>query len=59
MVVMEIIKIEDSQSFNIADVSFAELKVIRDACSQLGKGGVQSALEVAKTIEEAMENITI
>ena len=56
---MEIIKAEESQNFNLTNVSFAELKMIRDACIKLGNGGVKPALEIAKAIEEAMDNITI
>jgi len=51
--------VNESQKFNITDVSFAELKVIRDACLKLGNSGIKPAIDIAKSIEEAMENITI
>ena len=56
---MEITNIENTQKFNISDLSFAELKIIRDACNQSAKGGVKQALEISQAIESAMENIAI
>lgn len=56
---MNIENISGTQNFNLTDLSFAELKTVRDACMAHAKGGSSAAAEIARQIQAAIENIAI
>ena len=56
---MKVLHNKDNNTFVFAELSFKELKVIKDAIQALGKSGSAAAAQVAQIIEKAMENIAI
>jgi len=55
------VKIDQKEnfSFDFKEVSFAELKVIRDACQEYAKQGSTRALAVYQEIESFIENQSV
>ena len=56
---MKITPSEDKKTFSIEELTFADLKTIRDSCQSAAKGGLTQAATLAKDIEALMGNITI
>ncbi|MEQ8352137.1 MAG: hypothetical protein RH862_11675 [Leptospiraceae bacterium] len=56
---MRIVKMKDGKNFGIADLSFKDLKVIKDACALYGTQGSVHGKKIAEEIEKAMEKIEI
>jgi len=56
---MQITPMEDSKTFVMTELSFADLKTIRDACAIFGKQGSLPAKELHQKISSLMDEISI
>ncbi|MBU42274.1 MAG: hypothetical protein CMN76_03565 [Spirochaetaceae bacterium] len=56
---MRVVKMKDGKNFGVADLSFKDLKVIKDACALYGTQGSVHGKKIAEEIEKAMEKIEI
>ena len=56
---MKIVKMKDGKSFGLANVSFADLKTIKEACKLFAAQGSAQAKKVYDAIEKEMENVAV
>lgn len=56
---MKMIKMDQPNQFGLVDLSFLELKTIKDACLEYAKQGSSAALTLAKKINQEMNQMTI
>lgn len=56
---MKIEKTGSNSVFDLKEVSFAQLKTIRDACLAFAKQGSSAAGAVAAEINKFMDNMTV
>lgn len=56
---MKLAQQPDKQNFSASEISFAELKTIRDACKAHAKGGSAAAAKIAAEIEKFLETAVI
>lgn len=57
--VMKLAQQPDKQNFSATDISFSELKTIRDACKAHAKSGSAAAGKIAAEIETLLESAVI
>lgn len=56
---MKLLKQKADNRFAVANLTFADLKTIRDACKAFAAQGSQAAAKVAKELEAEMDNVEI
>lgn len=50
---------KDGKNFGLADLSFADLKTIKDACEIFGKQGSAAGKKIHELLEKQMEQVEI
>ncbi|GAB4427107.1 MAG: hypothetical protein OHK0011_08860 [Turneriella sp.] len=56
---MKLVQNEDKQTFTATELSFGEVKAIRDALKAFAKGGSTQAAKLASEIETALDNMQV
>jgi hypothetical protein len=56
---MKLAQNEDKQTFTAQELSFAEVKTLRDALKAFAKGGSTQAAKLATEIETALDNMQV
>ena len=56
---MKLIKLKEEKRFALAQLDFATLKVIRDACQEYGQKGSTRAAAIADELKKQLELIAI
>lgn len=56
---MKIVKMKDGKNFGLANLSFTDLKTIKDACELFAGQGSAQAKKVFEEIEKEMENVMV
>jgi hypothetical protein len=56
---MKIVKMKDGKNFGLANLSFTDLKTIKDACELFASQGSAHAKKLLASIEKEMENVTV
>lgn len=52
-------KMKDGKNFGLANLSFTDLKTIKDACELFASQGSSHAQKILAELEKEMENVTI
>ncbi|AFM12627.1 hypothetical protein [Turneriella parva] len=56
---MKLVQNADKQTFTANELSFAEVKTLRDALKAFAKGGSTQAAKLAAEIETALDNMQV
>ena len=56
---MKLKKMKEDKKFALTELSFSDLKAIKDSCLIIGKNGSPQALKIGAEIEKLMGNISI
>ncbi|MBL8035588.1 MAG: hypothetical protein JNJ69_17935 [Leptospiraceae bacterium] len=56
---MKLVQNADKQTFTASELSFGEVKTIRDALKAFAKGGSTQAAKMAAEIESALANMQV
>ncbi len=56
---MKLVQNDDKQTFTAQELSFGEVKTLRDALKAFAKGGSAQAAKLATEIESALDNMQV